>query len=138
LNIYRACYGDDSEYLTYPMADWGLLLLKKGEPERAEPLLREAWRIRREKLLAGDWRTANAQSLLGECLAAMGKYEEAEPLLLDGYHALHASPETSPGLVDEAIRRIIEMYESWGKPEQAAGFRQLQVQGFEPAQSDSP
>jgi hypothetical protein len=42
----------------------------------------------RAALSDSHWRTAEAQSQLGECLAAREKTAEAEPLLTAGYETL--------------------------------------------------
>ncbi len=56
----------------------------------------ERWQRIRRRLPAGHWRTAAAESVLGACLGDLGRYAEAEPLLLDAYPILAAltpSPE---------------------------------------------
>ena len=57
------------------------LQLVRGEWKEAEPILRRAVAVRRKTFPAGDWRTAQAESLLGEALVQRGSYEEAEGLL---------------------------------------------------------
>jgi serine/threonine protein kinase/Tfp pilus assembly protein PilF len=59
----------------------GRLYLVRGEWRQAEPILRRAVEVRRRILPAGDWRVAQAESLLGESLNLAGRYDEAEKLL---------------------------------------------------------
>jgi tetratricopeptide (TPR) repeat protein len=59
----------------------GRLYLVRGEWRQAEPILRRAVEVRRRILPAGDWRVAQAESLLGESLSLSGRYDEAEKLL---------------------------------------------------------
>jgi uncharacterized protein HemY len=61
----------------------GALLVEQGRPSEAEPLLREALAIRQSKTPA-HWATFATGSLLGSCLTAQQRYEEAGPLLLTG------------------------------------------------------
>jgi serine/threonine protein kinase len=104
----------------------GILLLQFGQPAEAEPVLRECLAIR-EKQMPGDFRTFNARSLLGEALRGQQKYAEAEPLLLQGYEGLK---QREPGLPrasfvhpTEVVEWLVQLYEGWGKPEQAAKWR---------------
>ena len=101
----------------------GMVLLEQGIPADAEPILRECLEIRRQALPEDDWRIATTESLLGECLTSSEQYEEAEILLLDALAKL----ETECGAADErtleALRRIIALYESWGRPDRAAFYR---------------
>jgi hypothetical protein len=53
--------------------------------------LRESLEIRRAGLPAGHWLIGNTASLLGECLLADGKREEAIALLQEGYAILRAA-----------------------------------------------
>ena len=56
------------------------------------------------------------------------KYAKAEPLLLSGYEGLKAReariPVPAKIRLTEAIDRLVQLYEAWGKPEQAAQWRE--------------
>ncbi|MHC5028844.1 MAG: hypothetical protein ACYTGR_19005 [Planctomycetota bacterium] len=58
-------------------------------------------------LVPAHWRVAEAGSLLGAALAGQGASAEAEAILLESYGG----------------RRIVSLYEAWGKPAQADGWR---------------
>ena len=107
-------------YLANAVDTLGRALLAKGQPAEAEPLLQEAVDIYAKNPRAGDWDAANAQSLLGQCLASGGHREEAEPLLLAAYHSLEGNPNTPPQRTRQALVRIVQLYEAWPKPKQAA------------------
>ncbi|HWM92284.1 MAG TPA: serine/threonine-protein kinase [Thermoanaerobaculia bacterium] len=64
------------------------LLLETGKAAAAEPLVREALSIFREAQPSPSVRIADAESVLGGCLAAQGRMAEAEPLLRGGWEAL--------------------------------------------------
>jgi hypothetical protein len=79
--------------------------------------------IREKRLPPGHWRIANARSLLGGSLARQGKFADAEPFLVAACEAL-AKPTGAPvKQVSRAFDRISELYEKWGKPEQAEAWR---------------
>jgi hypothetical protein len=66
-------------------------------------------------------------SLLGASLAGPKKYAEAEPLLLEGYQGMAARKERIrvPDWyqLDRAREWIAKLYQAWGKPEKAAGWK---------------
>jgi tetratricopeptide (TPR) repeat protein len=103
-------------------------LLAHDKPAEAEPLMRECLTIRRQELAPGHWLTGNAMSVLGEALTGQGKFEEAEPLLVEGYERIRARAWQVPYTVhdvrrEESIQRLIDLYHAWGKPEQAGRWR---------------
>ena len=80
-----------------------------------------------------DWfMCQDATSLLGAVKQAQGKYEVAEPLLLAGYEGLKAQQDSIPKpygfMLPEARQRIIDFYETWDKPEEAARWRATTVE----------
>ncbi|MCZ6654123.1 MAG: serine/threonine-protein kinase [Planctomycetota bacterium] len=103
-------------------------LIKHDRHPEAVPLLRQCLEIRLEILPGDHWLIFNTQSILGEALVGGGKYDEAEPLLLDGFAGLTNREQEIPAQVredrlHEARERIVNLYESWGKVEQAAEWR---------------
>ena len=66
--------------------------------------------------------------MLGHALLYQKKYAEAEPLLIQGYEGLKAGEDRIPWLlaghlVASAGEAVCELYESWGRPEEAAAWR---------------
>ncbi len=53
--------------------------------------------------------------------AGQNRFDEAESLLLDGYAGLDAAlpPGRRPQKLLPAIERLVQLYESWGKPDKA-------------------
>jgi hypothetical protein len=81
----------------------------------------------REKIHpAGHWRIAEAKAGLGHCLLRARRFDEAEPLLREGYEGLRASKEAAPEDARTARTHLVELYESWGRPEQAARYRAVE------------
>jgi hypothetical protein len=106
-----------------PMALLGWNLLQQKKWTDAEPLLRECLRIR-EQAQPEFWTTFNARSMLGACLLGQRKFAEAEPLLVSGYERMKQLESQIPAAgkvrLTEAGQRLVELYESWGKPKRAA------------------
>jgi tetratricopeptide (TPR) repeat protein len=90
----------------------------------AAAVLRGCLAMRRKALPQGHWLISDAKSRLGGAIAGEGKFVEAEPLLLESYTALSRAPLVSVDYKRQAIERIIRLYESWEKPEQASEWRQ--------------
>ncbi len=63
---------------------------------------------------AGDWRIADAESLLGELLAAEGRYAEAEACLLAGYRVLRSVHGEEAIYTREARHRVTRLLRSLG------------------------
>ncbi len=101
------------------------LLAAHGGAARAEPLAREALSIFRTATPAA-WRTPDAESVLGGCLTALGRYVEAEPLLLDGYQRLSQASGEGRQHLREAARRLVELYTASKREDRAAVYRTLQ------------
>jgi serine/threonine-protein kinase len=121
-------------YLADTLALLGEALTVTAKAAEAEPLLREALAIRREVLPKGDWLTAHVESLLGGCLTVQARYADAEPLLLQGHDGLAAAKGTPPKRLAQAARqRLVELYEKWQKPEQAAVWRAKRDAAAKPA-----
>ncbi len=108
-------------------------LLKQKKYADAEPILRDAQRIVK-KLQPRAWTTFLADSLVGDALLGQKKYPEAEPVLLSGYGGMKQreaaiSPQ-SKVRVTEALVRLVQLYDAWGKPDEAAKWRkELEAHG---------
>jgi serine/threonine protein kinase len=112
----------------------GRNLLGEGKDAEAERPLRECLQSL-DRAQPGPPSRANSraivQGLLGESLLRQHRYAEAEPLLLASHEGLKApreawDAETSPpqerhGI--QALKRLVRLYDTWGKPERAAAWR---------------
>jgi tetratricopeptide (TPR) repeat protein len=112
--------------------DLGNILLKHGKHAEAEPLLRECLETRQDLLAkpAEDTCTltlgcdiARTMIALGECLVRMGRYADAEPLLLESLSTFESLPDETDNLALTALESIIQLYEEWGKEDQAVEWR---------------
>jgi eukaryotic-like serine/threonine-protein kinase len=118
----------DSLPLAAELAKTGRLLLELKAFEEVEPLLREALAIR-EKAQPDAWSTFNSKSLLGGALLGQKKYAEAEPLLLAGYRGMKEReakiPPESKDRLTEALEHLVQLYDSWGKRDEAAKWHKV-------------
>ncbi len=103
----------------------GRIHLGRDDPAAAEPLLRECVAASRQRMSPGHWRIAAAQSELGNCLTALGRYEEAQGILLDSFALLNDANPGNPSLVRQTAERLVRLYEAWQKPDRAAPYQEL-------------
>ena len=128
--MYEECFRITRPHL--PDDHWRMLVytvnlarvrIARGEGAATEPLLRHALSAREHLYPPGDWRIAQAQSLLGASLIAQKRYAEAEPLLV----AAAAMLKPIPGAQDRerlATRaRLASLYDTVGRPQLAANYR---------------
>jgi len=99
-------------------------LMAKGKFEDAAELIRGCLAIRQNELPAGHWLIAAATGYLGTAMAKNGDPGEGERLLLDSMKNLDSNDQTPRNVKHETIRRIIQLYESWGKQERVKNWQQ--------------
>jgi tetratricopeptide (TPR) repeat protein/predicted Ser/Thr protein kinase len=105
----------------------GRLQLREHKYAGAEATLREALKGY-DQAMPDSWERFNGQSMLGESLERQEKYAEAEPIAISGYAGMLKRAAEIPvqdrPLLSQAGGRIVQLYESWGKPEKAEGWRE--------------
>ena len=108
----------------------GHLKLDQRKFADVESLLRQAVSAY-QKSSADTWRLYYTESMLGESLSGLGKYAEAEPLLVSGYQGMiqrqNSIPFENRPELDEARGWITQLYQAWGKPEQAVAWRHAEA-----------
>jgi serine/threonine protein kinase/tetratricopeptide (TPR) repeat protein len=105
------------------LADLGWHLTDNGRSAEAEQPLRESLEIREKNLAPDSWLIASARCLLGSCLVRQRKFAEAESLLLGACEKLARGNDAPAKQVAKSFDRVIELYEKWGRPEQAEAWR---------------
>ncbi len=137
LELHRKLFGHENTAVAYDLGQLGKRLVAIGEFARAESVLREALQIL-TRATPDDWRTAEIASVLGECLAAQKRFEEAESLLLASYTRIGEAKGDGDRTTREALDRIVRLYERWDKPERAAPFKALRPRGDSAATTKPP
>ncbi len=122
----RETVKSDSPLLASDLAQLGEILLNRENWTEAEPLLREALTIR-ERATPDNWEYYDAMSLLGAARMGRGGYAQAERPAVDGYEGMKAREARIPApyrsRVLEAAMRMVQLYEAWNKPVEAAALR---------------
>jgi tetratricopeptide (TPR) repeat protein len=105
-------------------------LLWLGNYGEAESLLRKCQQVFDHEQ-RGRSSTFRVRGLLWWALLGQKKYAEAEPLLVQAHEGLRqrrADPASEPAtsFLNETVERLVQLYEAWGKPDQAALWRENQ------------
>jgi serine/threonine protein kinase len=126
LKRQRTKLGPDHPETQRSKNNLALAYRKAGRTAEAEALLREA-RVISEKKATEGWRAFDARSELGNRLLGQKKYAEAEPLLIQGYEGMKTRaaeiPVQSKDRLARAGERIIQLYDAWGKQDEADAWR---------------
>lgn len=135
LEIARAALGSDHQLVAIYSINLGSAQLSRRKPAEAEALLREGLRIRahapgivpsrRRTFVEEDWSLGATKSLLGATLVSLGRYAEAETVLLDARGDLASLNPSQPIAMKTTLARLVELYVAWGKRNQAETYRAL-------------
>jgi hypothetical protein len=71
------------------------------------------------KQIANDWRVASSNVTIGDCLVAMHRYGEAEPVLLGAVAELTKSKGKWTTTIDLASEALHELYAATGRMAEA-------------------
>ena len=99
-----------------------ILLLRTDRAAAALDLAQEAHASLAEAYGEDHWRTAWAASAQGASLTKLSRYEDAETVLLNGYKDLRENSGARAMHVDTTRKYLVDLYTSWGRPEDAARY----------------
>ena len=125
LSMHRKLSGNKHQNVAWCLNNLGLILQGRGDYEGAEQYHAESVLVFRQAVAPNHWGLGNAQSNYGAVLTRLNRFGEAEGVLLAAYPMLEAAMGKEHERTQKAIRRLIDLYEAWGKPEQAAEYRAL-------------
>ena len=119
----RQAAGDKGHGLAESTVDAGEDRVRTGShPEVGERLAQRVGRLAaRRKGNRTRLASLSAESVLGRCRAARGRFDEAEVLLTKAYETLARHGSTNASRY--AAASLVVLYESWKKPEKAAVWR---------------
>jgi len=121
----EAYWPDGDARVGQKYAGLGAFYMGKGFPSSAEPWLRRALDQYLAAYPQGDSWTSYGQVQLAECLMALGRIEEAEPYLVEAFQWLRTNRGMENPYTREVGSHLIDVYERWGRPDQAARYRAL-------------
>ena len=123
LEIDRRALGEDHPYVAATLRAIADLRLRAGAVRDAEPLYRQALAIQVKKFAEGHFEIAKTRSGIAACLIELGQYADAESMLLGSFADLRRGPGDEDAATQVTVRRIVELYGRWRKPEKADLYR---------------
>ncbi len=120
LTIYTAAYHGVERHSTTTRIGLARLYVMRGDPASAEPILRDVLRLEQQAAKPRAERIVAAKEELGHCLTALGRYPEAEALLLA---SLHEREHASWALRRGVLRDLVALYDRWPKPAESERYR---------------
>jgi serine/threonine protein kinase len=124
LAIRTAVQGPEHPQTVFEMHGLADALTLAGKSDEAIPMASKALELRKRVMPPGHWVIWSTTSVLGGAYAAGGQFEQAEPLLLESFKGLQAGSAVGKRPRRETAARLVNLYEKWGKPDQADKWRQ--------------
>jgi eukaryotic-like serine/threonine-protein kinase len=101
-------------------------LLAQKKYTEAEPFARDCLAIRSRNKPDG-WTTFFTKAMVGHSLLGQKKFADAEPFLIEGYTGMKEREAKIPAAAKVELTKagelLVELYNSWGRPEKAAEWR---------------
>ena len=94
-----------------------------GRSDEAELLLSQAVADAERDHGAEHWTVCWLRGARGLCLTDLQRFAEAEVELRAAYECRQATLEDGHPLIGKARKRLVALYEAWGRPEQAESYR---------------
>ena len=105
------------------------LYCNQGRYDEAEDVLALATSASASSLPEGHWFTGLLLDLRGWVMMGRGRFEQAESALLEAHEVFIAALGTEHTYTIQTVSRLAELYDSWGKPDQAAKYHALLAGG---------
>jgi tetratricopeptide (TPR) repeat protein/predicted Ser/Thr protein kinase len=104
-----------------------------GRHEEAAALFKTTIEGARISLPEGHWYTGVFLTKYGVCLTNLERFNDAEAALSEARRILSTSLGADHDRTKTTITAMIELYETWGRPDAAAEYRSLLAESLQPA-----
>jgi serine/threonine-protein kinase len=125
LALRRKLFGEDHTETATALANLGGCYFDKGQYNEALQLYRQSLDTFLKKLPPDHWMVYRTRSYIGGALTKLKRYGEAEEQLLIAHAGLKVARGEQHALTRKTVSRLIELYDVWGKPDQAVPYRAL-------------
>jgi serine/threonine protein kinase/tetratricopeptide (TPR) repeat protein len=128
VELRRKASGPESSAYANELGRLAQDLLDQKKFAEAEPLARESLALG-EKNEPDHWATSYARTLVGGSFLGRGRYADAEPFLVPGYEGMKKREAKIPAhgkvYLVQALERLAQLYDAWGKEAEAARWRKV-------------
>ncbi len=125
LALRRKLLGEVHLSVGYSLYYLGLVLRHQGNYDEAEHFARASLDMSHKVLGKDHPDVAYDYYSLAAIKQAQGDFEEAETFLLTGFTMLEKTRGRQDSRTQEAIENLIDLYDAWAKPDEAATYRAL-------------
>ena len=123
IDILRPALGEGHPNLARSEAALGKILVESGRFVEGEEVLRSALAVQVATLPAGHRRIHLTNVYIAQALLGQQRFAEAEAPLLDAYRFYVESRGAESESARDAAETLVELYEGWGRPEEAMPYR---------------
>ena len=120
--IYEGLFPPDHDRVQGARLNHASVLVAQGQMRQAAALLEPIVANRTERLGTDHWRTASAAAWLGAAYTGLGRFAEAEPLLLGSLDVIGQMRGDQDRYVLEIRAGLARLYGAWGRPAEAARY----------------
>lgn len=99
---------------------------RQGRKEEAEAHAARIRELAERTCPAGNWLVGVVNKEHGACLRELGRFADAEPLLLRGAQILADAVGDADARTQKAIAELVLLYEAWPRPDELAKWRARQ------------
>jgi serine/threonine protein kinase/formylglycine-generating enzyme required for sulfatase activity/tetratricopeptide (TPR) repeat protein len=125
LDTLRRVQGNEDRYTIHAMNNFALVLMDQARLSEAETLLKDVVRIADKILYAQSLNRILFHKTYGTCLSKLERYTEAEQQLTIAFEGYEAVLGADHKFTSESLQLLIDLYDSWGRPEKAEEFRTM-------------
>jgi tetratricopeptide (TPR) repeat protein len=122
---YHTRYGERHVRTAVVKRILGSAVSHAGDPVAGEAFLRQSVDTFHNLPGCDKWARAAAESDLADCLILQGRFDEAEPLLVEAQEVLQDTRGISFAETQKALRRLIVVYDESGKHDEAQHYREV-------------
>jgi tetratricopeptide (TPR) repeat protein len=115
--------GPSNPHTLASLANMAMTLRSLGRSEEALALVTKVVEVGSASLPPDHWWIVEWNHLLGRCYYDLGRFEEAEPLMIESSRKLGDALGINHYRTRDTLESLAALYEAWGKLDKAAEYR---------------
>jgi tetratricopeptide (TPR) repeat protein len=123
LDVLRGVLGEEHPTVLALTNNLAYLLQRQGKLDEAEAAYRRLLEAAPGALPEGHWHLGVYRGLYGDCLLRLERFDDSERQLLASYRCFREALGEEDRQTRRAVERLVELYEAWGKREEADAWR---------------